>query len=106
MSLLSGPIKNALERGESIDQIKQSFLNASYSQEDIQTAINEINEWQRLQSSVPAKPEKATSGYKVLPSINANAKKENYWRYMLLGIICLLILIGAVVLGLYWNKLF
>lgn len=38
---LTGGIKNALERNESLDKIKQTFLNAGYKIEEIESAIKE-----------------------------------------------------------------
>jgi hypothetical protein len=106
MAALTGAIKNALEKGESIEQASQSFLNAGYSQEEVQSAINEIN-FQIVQSN-QASPDsqKAKEGYKPLPSSEFSESKKTYLKYALLAIIIILILSGAAVLGLFWDKLF
>ena len=41
---LVGGLKNALERGASIEQAKQSFVNAGYKTEDIEAAAQEVSE--------------------------------------------------------------
>ncbi len=40
---LEGGIKNALERGSSIEDAVQSFLNAGYSEQEVKEAADKVN---------------------------------------------------------------
>jgi len=119
MSILTGAIKNALEKGESLDLVAQSFINAGYAKEEIDKAINEINSQGFYRNENPiANPQPAVQGlrqqipfeaksnFKPLPTIGFEENKRPFKIYIFLGIIAILILIGAALLGLYWNKLF
>ena len=121
MNLITAGIKNALERGESIEQAIQSFRNAGYSEEDISKSVEEIKGWNlynaqnatKITSYVPivkeVKEEKISEeGYKKLPGIGSYevTNKRVYLPYILIVLLGLLFIIGAALLGLYWNQLF
>ena len=52
-SELIGGIRNALERGEPIEKVKQSFLNAGYTPEEIERASRESSQIQKITISSP-----------------------------------------------------
>jgi len=58
--LIAG-LKNALERGESIEKAKKSFVNAGYKQEDVEAASLGMSQVQPIQTpaeeEVPTEPE-------------------------------------------------
>jgi len=123
---IEGGIKNAVERGESLEKAKQSFLNAGYSLDDIQNAINSnpmpkqpnppispqvqqkptpIPQLKINQTQYPSPPQQ--SQYAPLPSISPTPIKpqsSSLW-IIILVVFCLLILIGAGLAGLYWDRI-
>jgi len=112
MAILTGAIKNALQKGESLDQAIQSFINAGYSKEEVNKSINEINSQvgYKQEASPVINPvgdmQENKSKFKELPVMMSKINKKSYVLYIFIGIISILILIGAGLLGLYWNKLF
>ena len=50
-----GGIKNALERGETLDSAKQSFINAGYKFEEVESAVQKVpHVASRISSPLPA----------------------------------------------------
>ena len=51
-------LKNALERGETIEEARTSLLNANYNPEEIEEAIKEIEKLieKRKKTAIPPKP--------------------------------------------------
>jgi hypothetical protein len=114
MNNLSVGIKNALERGERLDSAIQSLENAGYSKEEVNKAVQEVQQWdnQELQKPITeitnSKDSQPKEGYKKLlsqPTFEINSSK-NYTGYVLIILLGLLFIIGAALLGLYWDKLF
>lgn len=54
---LLGALKNAIERGESEEEAKQSLLNSSYPEEEIREAINLLRSYQK-EVKAPETPRK------------------------------------------------
>jgi uncharacterized protein Smg (DUF494 family) len=110
MSLLTTGIKNALEKGESLEKITKSFENAGYLKEDINKAVEEMKSWiQTKQLNSNEKTSSKEDGkYKKLPfeSTYEVKDKRSYLIYVLIALAGILIIGGAVLLGLYWNQLF
>lgn len=118
MNLITSGIKNALERGESIEQAIQSFRNAGYGEEDISKSVEEIKGWNlynsqnatKITNPIPIVKEEKISeeGYKKLPGVSSYevTNKRVYLPYILIVLLGLLFIIGAALLGLYWNQLF
>ena len=119
MSDLTGGIKNALDRGESLEKIKKSFLNAGYTKEEVEQATNEISpqaQFNKQQiNQIPNKLQTPSQlqgleipspipHYAPLPTIPAQEEKKSHLLIIVLSILGLLILIGAGFLGLYWDK--
>jgi hypothetical protein len=101
---LLGGIKNAMERKESIEKIRLSFLNAGYKLEEVNAAINESNP---PYSESANQPITETEKFKPLPTSTQIQEKKSTSKsfWIILIIICVLILSGAALLGLYWNKI-
>jgi hypothetical protein len=113
MSELTGGIENAIERGESAQRIKQSFLNAGYKNEDIEEAFKEavqyglISEPQTLEPSANVTPSADETNYdfpqpalKELPpslpkTMPAKSKKRLYKVLIVILIILVLLLITS-----------
>jgi hypothetical protein len=105
VSDLLGGIKNAMERKESIEKIRASFLNAGYKIEEVNTAINESNP--TYSENSPNLPIQETERFKPLPSPTKIQEKKSTSKsfWIILIIISVLILAGAALLGLYWDKI-
>jgi uncharacterized membrane protein YvbJ len=98
-------LKNALERGENLSKAKQSFLNAGYTSQEINAAVQKIPNTNRQplrplnQQSVP----QPLSNPKTPQQTSQKISKKTLIIIAVVGIIVILI---ALILGLFWNKLF
>lgn len=118
---IAGGLRNALERGESLAKAKQSFLNAGYKPEEIDAAA------QKVPAVTPQGVQQVTVPNKVnltdtrqgqavqqqvrQPLPTTTIKPQGHQRLSRAFIIVLiagatLILIGAAILGLYWDRFF
>jgi len=110
MSELTGGIENALDRGESPEKAKQSFLNAGYKKEDIEEAFNESSQYEAtakpqniVQSanitSANTAPQADNTNLNLPPSPPQNnlipKKKKNNKVLIIVLIILVLLLIGS-----------
>lgn len=96
--IISG-IKNALARGESIEKIVQSFVNAGYNADTVRQAAGEINlgvtgSLLRDESESEFPPPLAEQQQQN-PPISEKSGKKFPWKIILL-IIVLIALIGAL----------
>jgi hypothetical protein len=107
---LIGGIRNALERGESIEKAKQSFLNAGYKQNEIAIAVQKIpagsthiipTTTSPTHATIPGKPFSTST----IPTTIAPKKKSKLLLIILI-IISVLILVGAGLIGIFWNSWF
>ena len=129
---LIGGLKNALSRGESLDQARFSFLNAGYAPQVVDMAVSALNGYsgaptvveqqvpvQVPQSSLPLRAtESMNQSYEseesmqesYVPQQQVIVKKQSfpvpYWVVILMLLLSLAIVVGAGVLGLYWHQLF
>lgn len=94
---ISGGIKNALDRGEPLEKAKQSFTNAGYTPQEVQEAAQKV----ASKPSQIAKPLSASQS-PVAPAKKTLSKK----MIIILSVVGAVVLISALVLGLFWNKLF
>ncbi len=94
---ISGGLKNALDRGEPLSKAKQSFINAGYTPREVQEATQMIRS-SPMQNVKPLSP----SISQPTPIKQSSSKKT----IIIIAIIGVVILIGALVFGLFWNKLF
>lgn len=104
MNELSGGIKNALERGESLESIKRSFINAGYNPKEVGEAISDAGT-QNYNTSVVANEGKIQPGYQPLPAVKPVKEKKSHLKFIVMGVVCLLILVCVGIVGLYWDKL-
>lgn len=121
-----GGLRNALNRGETVDLAKISFLNAGYSPQLISLAVRKImgenvpvmNQQPQNINLPPStlnlyamqqRPQNMQSAVFNQPPVNRTPQKTRlvpYWAIVLMLLFSLLIMIGAGVLVLYWGKLF
>lgn len=96
---LTGPLKNALERGENLGKVKKSFINAGYAPRDVEAAAAEL-------STSTIKPSQLSIKKPTTPIPKPKERpKFPIWLIIIL-ILSIIILIGAALLGFYWDKLF
>jgi hypothetical protein len=106
---IASGIKNALERGESLEKAMQSFANANYNINNIMLAADyitknasqQIKETQSINKTTqkPIQKEKnltKETGKKIL------GMKKNV--FIIVIIISIVFLVGALILGLNWNN--
>lgn len=126
MSELTGGIKNAMERKEPVEKIRRSFINAGYSPQEVEQALQEANSIFSAPSAVqvqkpaqilekPQQAEKPTiqqpaqpqpSQFNQLPTTpQIQTKKERQVPFLAIGILCALILLGAALFGIYWDQI-
>jgi hypothetical protein len=96
-SELTGGIKNAMERHEPSERIRQSLINAGYSPQEVEQAFQETN-------SSFSQPAPEIPQFQQLPP-PAPESKSNLKIYIILAIVGVLIIIGAAMLGLYWKTI-
>ena len=133
VSELVGGLMNAINRGESLEQAKASFLNAGYPRDIVELASRGLSGESytpsvSASSSVPSSTLKLyavknrgsssvgsvnvlqQSGSSNVPSKRVVVHKKSssipYWAVILMLLLSLAIVIGAGILGLYWNRLF
>ena len=116
---LIGGLKNALERGEQLTKAKQSFLNAGYKPEEIEGAIQKMPITTQQASTPTTTPAKTTSTTaqpqpetttpaQPLPITTTTPQKQKHSKNFIIILIssATLVLIGAALLGIFWDKLF
>ncbi|NPE26974.1 hypothetical protein HNV12_03145 [Methanococcoides sp. SA1] len=111
---LSGGIKNALERGETLAKAKQSFLNSGYKPQEIEAAVrNMASSTQPIrQPLVPGAqpgqptPTQPNQQMPAQPGQPQSKKSVSKTFIIIASIIAVIVLGVAAFLGLYWNKIF
>ena len=110
---LIGGLQNALSRGEKIEKAKQSFISAGYDSKEIETAAQKITTTPKLiqQSSTQANtPKQKNTKLPVSQSITTNKPKEKKQVskkfIIILASIGALIIAIALIIGLFWKKIF
>ena len=112
-------MRNSLERGISLEKIKLSFINAGYNIQSIEKAAQMIQlSFQTPIIQKPAPPQQILKPVKLQPRqpeqkaevlqvepVQIQSQKSNFW-IIILVIASILILVGAALLGLYWNSIF
>jgi hypothetical protein len=94
-----GGIKNALDRGEPLEKAKQTFINSGYTPQEVQEAVQLIGP----QSAKPLNPAKPTS---TQPIATPPTEKSSKKTIIIMSIVGAVILVSALVLGIFWNKIF
>jgi hypothetical protein len=121
---LVGGIRNALERGQKIEDIKKSFISAGYGPEEVNVAAQRsrsggtqpipeqipIPTGQRpipLQKSAPTRiPKQIQSPQTATQVTSVRPKRFSKALVISLIIVSALILIGAALFGIYWDRIF
>jgi hypothetical protein len=121
---LIGGLKNALDRGESLEKAKQSFLNAGYKSNEINAAVQKMP-MANSQIVKPAEPKNKIKALIPQPQIQPKQEmkpvvqssttttnppvqpKEASKTFIIILIsLAVIVLIGAGFLGLFWDRLF
>lgn len=114
---LVGGLKNAFERGESFEKAKQSFINAGYKPSEVESAVPELRKLISPTSQPEVTPVKTKpapnpkkSQTKKLPTTSKmpSVKKNGIPKILIVVLIVVLtlILVGAAILGLFWDQWF
>ncbi|MFH1291265.1 MAG: hypothetical protein ABIH79_01785 [archaeon] len=115
---LVGGLKNAFERGESFAKAKQSFINAGYKSSEVEAAAQEMRKSISPTAQppvIPVETKKSTLNIKksrmkklpMTPKTHSTRKKDiSNILIVALIIVSILILVGATILGLFWDKWF
>ena len=106
MNELSGGIRNALEKGDNLEKIKQSFINAGYPREQIEQAAQEINSPVSEPTSQPTiTTPSAIQKLQYSPLPTQKPVQKSYFGWIILAIVSLLILVTAGLVGVYWTDI-
>ncbi len=114
---LIGGLKNALDRGETLTKAKQSFISAGYKPAEVATAVqkiptatSQIGRQMVAPSETPTKPQGTpaeANSLPINPIVTTGQQKTLSKKFIIILIsIAVIILIGAAVLGIFWNKIF
>jgi uncharacterized membrane protein len=103
---LIGGLKNAMERGQNLEQAKQSFANAGYGIQEVEAAVKKIGIVSReMVSNYPSSPTPQVNKTKMLPTQGRQASQKKL-IVILVIVISVLVLLGAAFLGKFWDKIF
>ena len=105
-----------MERGESLAKAKQTFINTGYPPAEVAAAVQKLPT-PSSQPATPSAPITPTPSGKLEknPQVNntipttqviGTPKKKSKTLIIILIIIAALILVGAGLLGLFWDSLF
>ncbi|MBU3923300.1 MAG: hypothetical protein KJ592_00110 [Nanoarchaeota archaeon] len=114
---LMGGLRNALERGETLEKAKKSFISAGYTEAEVDDATRKLK---NTEPEVESKPKTVTNPNptnpnptnpnptKSLPASQNPKLKKHLSKFFIItaSIIVVIILVGAAIFGLYWNKIF
>ncbi len=114
---LVGGLKNALDRGETLAKAQQSFISAGYKPAEVATAVqkiptatSQIGIQMVAPSETPTKPQETpaeANSLPVNPIVMTGQQKTLSKKFIIILIsIAVVILIGAAVLGIFWNEIF
>ena len=109
---LMGGLRNALERGETLEKAKKSFISAGYTEAEVDDATRKLK---NTEPEVESKPKTVTNPNptnpnptKSLPASQNPKLKKHLSKFFIItaSIIVVIILVGAAIFGLYWDKIF
>ena len=110
--LISG-LKNALDRGETLLKAKQSFINAGYPQAEVEAAARKVPAATPQISKpttilTPTQPNPTIQKPQPTTTSTASTQPKTISKTFIIILIVssALILIGAAILGLFWNSWF
>jgi hypothetical protein len=115
-----GGLKNALDRGEPLAKAKQSFLNAGYKPEEIESAVQkmpvatpqmkkpETPEIKKKNTVENPKTETKQDNKTFKTTTEIPGQKKHLSKKFLIILISssILVLVGAALLGIFWDKIF
>ncbi len=106
--ILVGGLKNALERGETIEKAKQTFINAGYKPEEVAAAAQKVPATTSKVNVSEKVPIKTPISKKVkVKTPKAPGQKQISKKFTIILIsLALLAVIGLVLIGVFWNKIF
>lgn len=96
-SEIAGGIKNALDRGEPLAKAKQSFINGGYTQQEVQEASQMVRSSQQSSAAQQSLAEQKPA---------ASKKMSEKKIYIIAGVAGAVVVIIALTLGLFWDKIF
>ncbi len=109
---ISSGIKNALDRGELLEKAKRSFINAGYTPQEVNAAAQIV----RSGPSGFARPLKAPQSQQIPPQPNQQnqtsspkdptSEPKSKRTIIILSIVGAVILVAALALTLFWDKIF
>lgn len=104
--LISG-LRNAIEHGSTLKSAMQSFVNAGYAITEVSNAAKKIN-FTGTYDTMQKTNQQGGAMTQPLPSTSypAQNKKSSKKLLIVIAIISVIVLAGAAVLGIFWNKLF
>jgi len=114
---LKSGLQNALERGESLQSAAQSFVNAGYNKKDVDVAARNLSQNNQQTSQPPQQINSSPQNLPNLPNLPQETQSKPLGKtppkkqagklfLIILIIIAVLIVIGAGLLGLFWDKIF
>lgn len=104
--ILIGGLKNALERGESIEKAKQSFINAGYKPEEVTAAAQKVPATTSKINTSPVAPTKTASASQPLPAVSGQKKQISKKFTIILISLAVVVIIGIIFAVIFRNKLF
>lgn len=104
---LIGGLKNALERGEPITKAKRTFINAGYKPEEVEGAAQKISSTSPTPQTIPSRPTNTSNIPTIQPVQTTIGGQKKISKKLLIILITsgALILIGATLLGIFWENL-
>ena len=105
---LIGGLKNAVDRGETLVKAQQSFVNAGYSKEEVVAAARKIPAGDLQKKTPVAAPNPQAVPVQKVPTMTTAPVKKKASKTMKIILIAtsVLVLIGAALLGIFWDKVF
>jgi len=99
-----GGLKNALERGRSLDEVKQSFINAGYNSKDVEDSSRALNSGVLFLSTSP-RSQGSVSSYKPLePAKKEETQKDRKGLALVIILAVILVLLVGVLLASVFAK--
>ena len=100
---IAGGLKNALERGDSLEKAKATFINAGYNKEEVDQAAIYVSAPTEARSTIKetektaqkTKEAKKTEGLqeKMLPVLKPKKKKRNFIKTLLITVAVIVFLL-------------
>ena len=99
---IRGGLRNALERGENLEQAVRSFINAGYPESEVRQTAQEMTSGAQPQPTNTLNNQKIKSNSPQISQQKPKIKKKTDWKLIILGV-SLLFLILILVISI-WLK--